>query len=113
MYLMTQHEDQEPLSEVVFKVSLQELLMSHKIRRGMYVPKKSLSKNSFSIKLVKENPFSEPCLIYLLFSTFYCKKSIHFRFLNLTQYPLLVQVLSKDATRLIMFPQALFPFQIS
>lgn len=77
---MTLYEDQALLSEVVLKVSLQELLMLHKIRRGMYVPKKSLSKNSFSIKLVKENPFSETCLIYLLFSTFYCQKSIRFRF---------------------------------
>lgn len=38
------------------------------------------SKNSFFIKLVKENPFSETCLIYLLFSIFYCQKSILFRF---------------------------------
>lgn len=46
----------------------------------MYVPRKSLSKNGFSIKLVKENAFSETCLIYLIFSTFYCQKSILIRF---------------------------------
>lgn len=78
---MTQCEDQALLSGVVLKASLQGLLMLHKIdEECMLLRNLSDSKNSFFIKLVKENRFSETCLVYLLISTSYCQKSRLFRF---------------------------------